>query len=544
MSIDGVVKANKKRVMSIDGIRPVSSAIKKTNSIKRINNKQPATYKRTTQTPKKSVVKITTSSKPTSVISAENEFLSPVESFDLNISSEEIIKEEQKKKVSEPKEKKKHIFRKILIILLVLLVSGSIVAMVWGNEIISKITGGRSNILDAFNFTETYTELKTDENGRTNVLILGTSGYVMKPTGDDYKHDGAQLTDTIMIISLDQKTGDVAMINLPRDLKAGRTCTATGKINEVYWCNNMDGNNEDAGVMALKEKVYEILDIDIQYYAHVNWETLISIVDSVGGITVTLDEDIDDSLYTGTVISAGVPTTLNGEQALGLARARHGTELGDFSRGNSQQKILIALKEKILEEGLGLTEAINILNSLGDNVRTDISMDEIKTGVHLLKDFDLAAMRQIPLLDWNNNVTYFTTSEINGISYVIPSAGENNYFSIQKYLSQKLSSNPITREGSTIEILNGSDTAGVAASEQEKLENEGFVVSSIGDAPEGTYDELEIYTLNDDMVETKNKLSEFYDNAVIRLAEDLPNNLVSDADFVIILGSSDLDNEE
>lgn len=544
MSIDGVVKTKKKRSANIDGIRPTSSTIKKPSSTKNLSKKQSSASKKTIQPPKNSVVKITTLSETTPTISAEDEFLSPVESFDLNISSDEIDKKPEKK-ISKPKKKKKHVFRRILIVLFILLASILVIAMIWGNEIISKITGGQSNILDAFTFiTETYMELKVDENGRTNVLIFGTSGYDMEGTEGDYAHDGAQLTDTIMIVSLDQKTGDAAMINLPRDLKAGRTCTATGKINEVYWCNNMNGDDEASGVMALEEKISEILGIDIQYYAHVNWETLISVVDAVGGITVTLDEDINDAWYTGTVISAGVPTTLTGEQALGLARARHGTELGDFSRGNSQQKILIALKEKVLEEGLGLTEAINILNSLGDNVRTDVSMDEIKTGIHLLKDFDLAAMRQIPLLDWDNNITYFTTATINDISYVIPSAGDNSYFAIQKYISQKLDSNPVVREGSTIEILNGSNISGAAAAEQEKLEDEDFIVSFIDDAPEGEYDELEIYILNEDMVETKNKLSEFYNNTAIRLAEDLPDNIVSNADFVIILGSTDLSNEE
>ena len=46
-------------------------------------------------------------------------------------------------------------------------------------------------------------------------------------------HDGAQLTDSIMAISLDQNTGDIAMLSLPRDLKASPTCTASGKFTEV-----------------------------------------------------------------------------------------------------------------------------------------------------------------------------------------------------------------------------------------------------------------------------------------------------------------------
>ncbi|RKH89146.1 hypothetical protein D7Y04_43535, partial [Corallococcus sp. AB038B] len=118
------------------------------------------------------------------------------------------------------------------------------------------------------------------------------------------------MTDSIMMISLNQNTGDIVMLSLPRDLKASPTCTATGKINEVYWCNNMYGGNEAAGAQALMNEVGSILGVDFQYYAHLNWGSLVQIVNTLGGITVTLDEDISDYYYTGAVFEAGVPYTI------------------------------------------------------------------------------------------------------------------------------------------------------------------------------------------------------------------------------------------
>ena len=201
-------------------------------------------------------------------------------------------------------------------------------------------------------------------------------------------HDGAQLTDSIMVISLNQDNGDVAMLSLPRDLKTSPICTATGKINEIYWCNNMNGDNEQAGAEALMTEVSDILGLDFQYYAHVNWGSLVQVVDLLDGITITLDEDISDYYWTGAVFKAGVEYTINGEEALGLARARHGTTGGDFSRGASQQKILIGIKDKVSEKNLSLTEIIDLASTIGDNLRTNFSVEEIKTLAHLASDFD------------------------------------------------------------------------------------------------------------------------------------------------------------
>ena len=90
----------------------------------------------------------------------------------------------------------------------------------------------------------------------------------------------------------------MALLSLPRDLKVPMACSV-GKINEVFWCNNQDGTNEQAGAEALMKQVGDVLGIKFQYYAHINWASLIDIIDTIGGITVTLDENIADYDYTG-----------------------------------------------------------------------------------------------------------------------------------------------------------------------------------------------------------------------------------------------------
>lgn len=417
------------------------------------------------------------------------------------LDEDDNMKEKTEKEAKrEPKKGKKPVskVRRVITIVVLILVLGTIGtvtwAVLWGNDIIAKITGGRGNVFDAIGALmsgENYEPLKTDNNKRTNILAFGTSGWDMSGDIGGGIHDGAQLTDSIMAISINQETGDVAMISLPRDLKASPTCTATGKINEVYLCNNMHGDKEEEGAQALMKEVGGILGIDFQYFAHINWGSLVTIVDTLGGIKVTLDEDIKDYGGTRAVFDAGVEYSINGEQALGLARARHGTADGDFSRGNSQQKILVGIKNRIYEKNVSLTDILTLVSSLGDNLRTNLSVSEIKTAVHLTFEFDFNAMRQLPLMDHQNNKYYMTYAYINDISYVIPAAGVGNYNPIREYVKINLNNDPVVREQARILVMNGSDAVGVAATERDTLRSEEYNVVDIdnidGNWPEEHY---------------------------------------------------------
>ena len=486
-------------------------------------------------------------------ITTNEDFLKPVQAF--NFSSNELEKKEEesskdtsnleikpkksKKEKKEKKEKKpvsktRKIITSILLIIVFLLIGGVTWAVLWGNDIIAKITGGQGNVLDFIGFIEEkYEPLKTDSKGRTNILAFGTSGYDMDGSEGDGYHAGSQLTDSIMVISLNQENGDIAMLSLPRDLKASPTCTATGKINEVYWCNNMYKEDEAGGANALMEEVGSILGLDFQYYAHVNWESLIAIVDTLGGIEITLDEDINDYYYTGAVYEAGVTYTINGDEALGIARARHGTTGGDFSRGASQQKILIGIKDKILSKNLSLGDLLNLANILGDNLRTNFSLIEMKTLAHYFSVFDFNSMRQVSLID---PYRFMTTGMIDGISYVLPSAGVGIYDEIQEYVAKMFSSDPRVYEEYSILILNGTQVDGLASTEKDKLTAEGYSNITTGNAPEGEYpNEYTLYILNNSAPGVQRMLDMSYDFH-IRDGSSLPEGVSRDYTFVILLG--------
>ena len=511
---------------------------------------------------------------------AHEEFLAPVESFDMGtkaaatedgviseVEDEEVkdlkkskreLKENAKKakleqkrlaklkKVEKKKQKSKvgKFFKWFFIVLVILALGAGAYLYFWGDGILKKITGGKGDVWSAIGAltSETYEPLKTDENGRTNILVFGTSGFDAEGSGfSGYEHEGANLTDSIMVVSLDQEAGDVAIVSLPRDLYAGYTCTATSKINEAYYCGKfVYGSTEEDGAASLQSKIKEILGVDTQYWVHMNWGALVNIVDAVGGVTVTLDEDIEDYYYTGAVYKAGVEYTLSGLDALALSRARHGTDYGDFSRAASQQKILIGIKNKVVEKGLGLTEAMNIISAVGDNLTMSFEVSELKTGMHLLETFDLDSIRQIPL--WDDNTRYMTFGNQNGISYIVPVAGIGNYGAIQEYVAQQFKSNPAEREGAVIIVYNGTGEAGLAAQEQELLEAKGFRVKEIANAPEGEYkyvEDIEIYDASEGLKpETKKALEKYY-GVEAKDMSLLPNGISPIGyDYIIIIGSA------
>ena len=563
-SIDGLVTRRSKKSATITRktkTSPTKTAQKSAKTITKpakTTTKSPKTVRRSTKSSinkPKSLDITTNSTEPQSIASTKptpqskptphsstDDFLKPIQAFEFDEQSGELKAAEpntmedtnkKSKKSKKPISKKRKIITGIILTLIVILIGGVIWFIIWGNDILAKITGGQGNIFDLF--SEHYEPLKTDANGRTNILAFGTSGYNMEGEEGEGTHDGAQLTDSIMVISLDQETGDFAMLSLPRDFKVSSTCTGTGKINEVYWCNNQEGDNEQAGAEALMQEVGDVLGVDFQYYAHLNWGSLVQIVDTLGGIKVTLDEDISDYYFTGSVYEAGVEYELTGIQAVALSRARHGTESGDFSRGASQQKIVIGIKNKALEKNLSLTEILSIASTLGDNLRTNFSVDELKTLAHIGIDLDFETMRQVSLVDPEQLVT---TGTLNGISYVLPTGGAGNYSRIQSYIAKMFSSDPRSYEDASILVLNGTETPGLASTEQNSLENDGYHNIYTDDTPAtGASEQYTLYAVTDKAPKTKQLLEEKY-NISAKTINELPGNISRDYDFVIIINSS------
>ncbi len=391
------------------------------------------------------------------------------------------------------------------------------------------------NVLDLFG---SGVQLKADANGRTNIVIFGTSD-------DDEGHAGAALTDSIMLLSLDQEKKTAAMISMPRDMWVdyNEACISgySGKINVVYMCGAADGD-ETKGAVKLKDTVGEIFGLEAQYYTKVNYTVLREVVDALGGITVTIQSSDPRGIYDyNTKIKyPNGPATLNGERALALARARgenisYGFDGSNFAREKNQQMILVAIRDKALSGGtLANPVAISgIIDALGNNLRSNFEAAEIKTLANLAKDISADKIMQLSLVDPMQPLV--TTGSYSGQSIVRPIAGLTDYSAIQDYMKKRLGGGDVVNENASIEILNASTQLGIAGKKSDQLSEAGFVNIATGDTTYvGTQPVVWYDTTGGKKPKTAAKLASVLGKQ--SAGKTLPSGVTSDADFVILLG--------
>lgn len=479
-----------------------------------------------------------------------------------------------KKEAAKNHPKKKHKVRRTILIILGILIAIILGVGVWafitGNDFISRVTGG-GNLID-FLTSDPDTPLKTDpSSGRTNVLIFGTEGYSM----DDPNYDGGWLTDSMMVASINQETGDIKTVSLPRDLKSN-TCTSTSKLNEVYYCtySKNDGSTESRqeyetkASQALAAEAEKILGIKIQYHVHVNWQALVQIIDTIGGIDVVFtygDQEWSGSEVTIETTSKkgladynryckcyvinfknGEVVHLDGTQALAVARARNeaggwGASGGNFSREIFQQKIIQAtiMKAKETNFATDFFAALEIKDAVGDNVRMNFEDTELKTLLKLAGNVDIDTMQTISLASPTDHAPLLTTNcaSSNGIAYVCPTAGLTTYTDIHTYIARKFSSDPAVSENAEISMMNATTVTGLAASEAKKLQEKGFNIVETTNAPSDLKDltGYTVYQLNSSMTNTAKALADFYD---VEITTTIPASLKnSSSDFIIVIAS-------
>lgn len=257
-------------------------------------------------------------------------------------------------------------------------------------------------------------ELRKNQNGETNILLLGIAGS---------GHNGENLTDTIIILTISSDQKKVTINSIPRDLYVELPERQYwGKINAIYAYRAKD--NPRDGIKILSREIKKITGIPINYYVLANFEAFKKIVDVVGGIDYTLEEDLSDPAfpndsfgYDPINMKAGT-YRLDGASALKLARSRHNIE-GDFSRIKRQHKIIMLLKEKIEKNNLwdNIFKVADILNIIGENVKTDISLPHLEKLSAIAKNIK-ETKNKIPSADMETGL--LNAANINGADVLLP----------------------------------------------------------------------------------------------------------------------------
>lgn len=456
-------------------------------------------------------------------------------------------KNRRDKKAKRPRNKVVRIIKWTFISLLI------IAAIVIGYVFVKAIMAGTSvfkgSILD---IVQTQ-KLKEDENGRSNIVIFGTA-----EDDEGGNHGGPNLTDSIMVMSINQTTKDAYMLSLPRDMwvQYADPCTVgyQGKLNAVYFCGSNDGEDENAGAAALQAKAGEITGLDVQYYVHLNFTAVTDAVDAVGGVDVTIQSSDPRGIYDPNFdwkcnykchyvdYKNGQVVHLDGIHALALARARnaqggYGLPGGNFDREKNQQLIVKALREKAVSAGTltNVGAITGLIDALGKNLRTNVETKEIRTLMDFGVNLKNENITSLSLVEEGN--TLVSTGSYNGQSIVRPVAGLLDYTDINAYVKKQVTANPVTKEAAHVTVLNASGIAGKAQIEADKLEEKGFIIDTVDNTDNENYGPATIYQINTEKTASATALKDLY--GVSLKTTTPPFSVVGTTDFVVIIGTAE-----
>lgn len=354
-----------------------------------------------------------------------------------------------------------------------------------GATIVFKVTAGLYNVIKEFDPKEAVfamgTELKKDENGFTNLVLLGDGGHV---------RDGADLIDTIMVASIDYESGAVSLMSFPRDYYLryiDHREYADRKINELYRDFKKTLGEEEAYEVFM-DVLGDLSNLEIHYYARVDFNAFVEVVDGLGGITVDVQQAISDPYYPNETdngytlfeVEAG-PQEMDGETALKFARSRKTTS--DFDRAARQQLVLQAIKAKALSsEVMASPRTIKKLyNTVSRNMNTNMALRDLIALASFAKDFDSSNMVMKVLHDDpSKDGGFLYTPErqyYNGQFVLVPDGNSLDY--IHRYADLIFLQRDVLINPRKIELLNATKAPGIARTSAFLLERFGFNIVNL-----------------------------------------------------------------
>ena len=387
-----------------------------------------------------------------------------------------------KVKTNKKPKKKMKLWKKILLILLlILIIAGGLFAYrVYRNG------GGLTGML--------ATVVGHDENtrktlGEFQVLLMGVST----------DQEGVALTDTIIVASYNPNTQRAVLLSIPRDSYTGdnvKRATASDKINAIY--------NLTRDPMKTVEAVNDLTGLDLQYYAIVQTEALIELVDAIGPIEyyVPIDMDYDDPTQDLHIHLEEGLQEIDGEKAEQLLRFRKNNdntsfpaEYGDndIGRMRNQREFLTAVIEQTVKLE-NITKLGTILDIASRNLITNVDFNALKDYLPYAVEFSTENLLteslpgEVPDLRQTNNVSIFVVDEeetaqlIQELFYPVEETeGEESSNTVNSTSTNTTTSTSSSKSSIKIEVLNGTGDGRKLQDVVDKLEEEGYNVSQTGD---------------------------------------------------------------
>lgn len=232
---------------------------------------------------------------------------------------------------------------------------------------------------------------------RVNILLVGVDSAPERTTS---------LTDTMLVVSLDPDGTKTAMISVPRDLYGAPLPDGTfynEKLNSLMATAQAHPDEYPlGGVGTLKATIGKLLGVRINYFAAINLLGFKQMVDSIGGVDITVLKAINDPTYsdeydnlTGFYLEAGT-YHMNGHTALAFVRSRKGTGDNDFTRADRQQQLLTAIREKLTAGNLMLALP-GLLDAVKNTIATDVPSVRFAALARAVQGADMSQLQRIVL---------------------------------------------------------------------------------------------------------------------------------------------------
>ncbi len=382
--------------------------------------------------------------------------------------------------------------------------------------------------------------LKGEGSGRINILLLGKGGP---------GHPGGELTDTMLLASLDPVNNKLALLSIPRDMWVTEEDGSSMKINAVYATAKSkalktNGGDqaaaETAGLTAAEQMVTTVIGVPVHYYAMFDFTAFKEAVDAVSGVTIDVPSDLYDPTMAwennnNPVLASKGTQLMNGTQALLYVRSRETSS--DFARTQRQRALLTALERTALTAGT-LTNPLKmseLINAFGNHFSSDLSLANAERLTMMIKDIDMNTVQSIGLTDADHN--FVRTDRVGDQSVVRPLAGFNSYGDIQAFVRNALRDGYLAKEDAGVLILNGS------ASDARAADNLAAELKSYGYRVIGTRQLAATYkqTKLIDLTQGQAKYTRHYleDRLDLKAGNSVADSSIdtSGAQFVIIVGN-------
>ena len=262
-----------------------------------------------------------------------------------------------------------------------------------------------------FDITETVKDISKNVDVTEKLFTIYISG--IDTTGPV---STVSRSDVNMLVTVNPKTKQILMTSIPRDYYV--TLANKGKKDKLTHAGL-------AGVENSVKTLENFLGIDINYYARVNFTSLIKMVDALGGITV--NSPVAFTTMHGQYKIVKGDNQMNGDKALGFVRERYGLANGDNDRVKNQQRVLTAMLKKAMSPAI-ITNYTGILNSIAGSFETNMASGEITDLIQMqLNDMSSWDIHQIQLQGSGKSMTGGAYMPNNKLYYMIPNDESVNY---------------------------------------------------------------------------------------------------------------------